>query len=907
MAGNPFRKARSFGSLSVKSRPRVEMSLVGLTGGRWAPRSGALLTVSGLTVSGLAVSGLGVSVLAIAPPAALATSVAADLLAQAAPVPQSKRVDAATTLQLKVRRLPDAIELVIEGTGPGPQLQQSGSGPAWQGQVITAIPAALRAGPQQLSLPEVGLQSIAFSGSGRLFSLTVNPSPGVNLGRPVVSSDGRDLILTFASPVPQARLQVSRPNLAQPGAVPLPTYAPPLQARAVAPPLGDMAVGSMTLRNPGYVNLSGPPVTMTLKNAPAKDALMALAQLGGYGFAYVADTTKPGLGGGPVDAMDPGSRPISLTFRGEGFGRAFNTALLAAGLQGKREGNMILAGPNALSKTFGPQLSKIYRLNQVGPNQAADYLANLGASVTKTNTITTAVTQGGDLQQPAGAPNSATTQTTTITSVEAYGATSGPLLGVRATTDTRLGTITLVGDPAIVGVAEQYLKKLDLRQRQVALNVRILDVNLTNVSEIDNSFALRWGNNFIVNDSGTLLGAFGQNLPPTETSFARQTGSPLETFSRGSDSASSSSRGLEITNVTARNLTDSQILDINQQLDRVGGFRLERLDEGQSLQVVKLDGASDNITENTQRRIERVLSRNLGRDVRTSRNSTTSTNASRSLTGSVRPNPGGFYGSDTFFDFVRAQIQSGSTKLLASPTLILQDNPSLLREGSETAGSSGGSGQSSGSGSGTDSGSSTSQGIVNIGLDSAIGRRRANEGVVRVGTNVVTGYETETPAQGGNVVCTPTLSTAGLVLGARVEKIDDNGFVTFVLSPSVSAITDQETAPQGCGSNLNILSVRSLDTGALRVRDGQTLIMTGVISEFDRQEVSKWPILGDIPLIGQFFRSTSGSKEKRELVIMVTPRIINDEQGGVYGYGYQPGTSAGRDFFGTVTNGGSSY
>jgi type IV pilus assembly protein PilQ len=191
------------------------------------------------------------------------------------------------------------------------------------------------------------------------------------------------------------------------------------------------------------------------------------------------------------------------------------------------------------------------------------------------------------------------------------------------------------------------------------------------------------------------------------------------------------------------------------------------------------------------------------------------------------------------------------------------------------------------------------QGIVNIGLDSAIGRRRANEGVVRVGTNVVTGYETETPAQGGNVVCTPELSTAGLVLGARVEKIDDNGFVTFVLSPSVSAITGQEAAPQGCGSNLNILSIRSLDTGALRVRDGQTLIMTGVISEFDRQEVSKWPILGDIPLIGQFFRSTSGRKEKRELVIMVTPRIVNDDQGGVYGYGYQPGTAEARDFLGS--------
>jgi type IV pilus assembly protein PilQ len=808
------------------------------------------------------------------------------LLAQAsAPTPQSQRVDSASTVQLKVRRMPNTIELIIEGVGAGPQLQQGGNGSIWQAQLTVARPAALRMGPQRLALPEAGIQAISFDGSGNSFALSVNPMAGVNLSRPVVSADGRDLIISFAAPVPQASLQVNRANLAQPGAVPLPTYAPPLQPRAVAPPLGDMAVGTMTLRNPGYVNLSGPPVTMTLKNAPAKDALMALAQIGGYGFAYVADTSRPGLGAGPVDAMDPGARPISLTFRNESFGRAFNTALLAAGLQGKREGNVILAGPNALGKTFGPQVSKIYRLNQVGPNAAADYLANLGASVTKTNTITTSVTQGGDLQQPAGAPNNATTQSSTITSVEAYGASTGPLLGLRATTDTRLGTITLVGDPSVVAVAEQYLKKLDLRQRQVALSVRILDVNLDNVSEIDNSFAFRWGNNFIVNDSGQLLGAFGRDLPPDANAFRRDVpreiefdgeqftveggggGLGLSAESSGSSFLIESARGRSLDRNTLRTITRETGATLTPVVNPRNGRVSYTVTPGPGTEA---------------RNLQRTVTRLLGNDAtitRTRSNAQVSANV-----GGVARNPGQRYAADDFFDFVRAQIISGSTKLLASPTLILQENPSLLREGTEGVSSTT---------------QQDNQGIVNIGLDSAIGRRRANEGVVRVGTNVVTGYETETPAQGGNVVCTPELSTAGLVLGARVEKIDDNGFVTFVLSPSVSAITGQEAAPQGCGSNLNILSIRSLDTGALRVRDGQTLIMTGVISEFDRQEVSKWPILGDIPLIGQFFRSTSGRKEKRELVIMVTPRIVNDDQGGVYGYGYQPGTAEARDFLGS--------
>jgi type IV pilus assembly protein PilQ len=90
--------------------------------------------------------------------------------------------------------------------------------------------------------------------------------------------------------------------------------------------------------------------------------------------------------------------------------------------------------------------------------------------------------------------------------------------------------------------------------------------------------------------------------------------------------------------------------------------------------------------------------------------------------------------------------------------------------------------------------------------------------------------------------------------------------------------------------------VRRLDTGALRVREGQTLILTGVISDFDVAEVSKWPILGDLPLVGQFFRASSNQRQKRELVIMVTPRIIRDDDGGTFGYGFQPSSREMRQF-----------
>jgi type IV pilus assembly protein PilQ len=71
-----------------------------------------------------------------------------------------------------------------------------------------------------------------------------------------------------------------------------------------------------------------------------------------------------------------------------------------------------------------------------------------------------------------------------------------------------------------------------------------------------------------------------------------------------------------------------------------------------------------------------------------------------------------------------------------------------------------------------------------------------------------------------------------------------------------------------------------------------------VISDSDLQVVSKWPILGDIPLVGQFFRNSTGQRQKRELVIMVTPRILDDDQGGTYGYGYQPSSREARSLVG---------
>jgi type IV pilus assembly protein PilQ len=383
-----------------------------------------------------------------------------------------------------------------------------------------------------------------------------------------------------------------------------------------------------------------------------------------------------------------------------------------------------------------------------------------------------------------------------------------------------------------VAVAETYLRQLDLRQRQVALSVKILDVSLDNQKEIDNSFAFRYGNNFIVNDSGQMLGAFGSLLPPTADAFGR--GYPQDfDFEIGPDGKITSTAPPGYNAMGAGNLGPEFYPPGNQG--------------------------------------------SLFKDA-------------------TRRNPGLAYPPDNFYNFLKAKIESTSTKVLASPTLILSENSEELRTGDDQLAVNIQSLSSGGSGSGGSGGSSGGGGGGGS-ASAAIGRTKANESYVTVGEQVITNYTVTTGTLGNGNSCQPQFGIAGLTFGARVSKIDDNGFVTFSMSPAISA-TVRQFPVQGCGP-IDILAIRRLDTGSARVRDGQTLILTGVISDRDTEAVTKWPILGDIPIIGQFFRNSGSNRAKRELVILVTPRIIDDTQGGSWGYGYQPSTRDSRRFLGT--------
>ena len=113
---------------------------------------------------------------------------------------------------------------------------------------------------------------------------------------------------------------------------------------------------------------------------------------------------------------------------------------------------------------------------------------------------------------------------------------------------------------------------------------------------------------------------------------------------------------------------------------------------------------------------------------------------------------------------------------------------------------------------------------------------------VQTTTSVITDV-TETIVDNVKTLST-SRSDAGLTLNLGVAKIDDNGVITLSLNPEISV---PEPADTVSGVIVYNITTRSLESGTVRLRDRQTLVLTGVIQDKDREVVNKWPILGDLP------------------------------------------------------------
>lgn len=125
----------------------------------------------------------------------------------------------------------------------------------------------------------------------------------------------------------------------------------------------------------------------------------------------------------------------------------------------------------------------------------------------------------------------------------------------------------------------------------------------------------------------------------------------------------------------------------------------------------------------------------------------------------------------------------------------------------------------------------------------------------------------QTP-QGANVQ-TDTVQ-AGIILRVLPRVHEDNS-ITLHIQPEVSVITGFLEVPGG--GRLPQLARRNTDT-TIRVNNGETVVIGGLIREADIKTIQKVPLLGDLPFLGYLFRRTSTSRDKSEIMISLTVRVM---------------------------------
>jgi type IV pilus assembly protein PilQ len=150
---------------------------------------------------------------------------------------------------------------------------------------------------------------------------------------------------------------------------------------------------------------------------------------------------------------------------------------------------------------------------------------------------------------------------------------------------------------------------------------------------------------------------------------------------------------------------------------------------------------------------------------------------------------------------------------------------------------------------------------------------------------------TASAVAGGQPTTEGIFKDVGLTLAIQIDRIDDNGFINLSVSPTISSATlgPSITSSPGVVNPTTLTSTRTLNSGKIRLRDAQTLVLSGIIQDSESESVSKVPILGDLPIIGALFRSTTSTNNRSEVIIIVTPKIIDDSQDATWGYTYQPG------------------
>jgi MSHA biogenesis protein MshL len=178
------------------------------------------------------------------------------------------------------------------------------------------------------------------------------------------------------------------------------------------------------------------------------------------------------------------------------------------------------------------------------------------------------------------------------------------------------------------------------------------------------------------------------------------------------------------------------------------------------------------------------------------------------------------------------------------------------------------------------------QGSVHVLSSPRVAAINNQKAVLRVGTDdfFITAISTTTTSSDSGTVTTPTITTQPFFSGISLDvtpQIDEEGMVTLHIRPSVSNVSERTKVV-----NLGTLGVFTLPLASsninetdtvVRVQDGVTVAIGGLMQQTQSEDDARVPYAGDAPVIGNLFKRSNRSLQKRELVFLLRPTVIKGD------------------------------
>ncbi len=175
------------------------------------------------------------------------------------------------------------------------------------------------------------------------------------------------------------------------------------------------------------------------------------------------------------------------------------------------------------------------------------------------------------------------------------------------------------------------------------------------------------------------------------------------------------------------------------------------------------------------------------------------------------------------------------------------------------------------------------QGSVQVLSSPRVSTVNNQKAVIRVGSDeyFVTGISNNTTSNATSVSSTPNIELSPFFSGIALDvtpQISEDGEVILHIHPVVSDVSDQQknftVGSQSFSLPLALRGIRESDS-IVKAKNGQVIVLGGLMSESKNNTDGKRPLLGDIPIINSLFRTKNSGQSKTELVILLRPIVVD--------------------------------